>query len=183
MRLRLWFGTAMLLVQLVMGSGSANTLPAEVRTGLPGATLGASARITYFGFDIYDASLWVMPGFSVDDYQRHPFALTLTYRRTFTGESIAKRSVSEMRRQPGITEPQLAAWDSQMSALFPDVRNGDRLTGIHRPGEGAVFLLNGQAAGAIRDADFSRRFFGIWLSTQTSDTRLREALTTPVATR
>jgi len=184
MRLRLWLGAAMLLVQFVVGgSSSANTLPPEVRTGLPGATLGASARITYFGFDIYDASLWVGPGFSISDYDRHPFALTLTYHRNFTGESIAKRSVTEMRRQPGTTEPQLAAWENLMSTLFPDVRNGDRLTGIHRPGEGAVFLLNGQAAGAIRDADFSRRFFGIWLSTQTSDTRLREALTTPVATR
>ena len=70
-----------------------------------------------------------------------------------------------------------------MLRTFTNVRKGDRLTGIHRPGEGAVFLLNGQVAGTIREADFARRFFGIWLSDDTSDTRLREALTIPTVAR
>ena len=181
--LRRWHTVAVLLALLAVGSARANTLPPEVRAGLPDATLSGSGRFTYFGFDIYDASLWVSPGFSLADYSRHTFALTLTYRRDFTGESIAKRSTSEMRRQPGVSETQLAAWDGLMSSTFPNVRKGDRLTGIHRPGEGAVFLLNGQVAGTIREADFARRFFGIWLSDDTSDTRLREALTIPTVAR
>jgi hypothetical protein len=174
---------ALLLALLLAAGAGANTLPPEVRTNLPNATLGANSRFTFFGFDVYDANLWVAPGFSLGDYDRHAFALTLTYLRDFSGESIAGRSVSEMRRQTGVTDAQLATWNSLMSSTFPNVRKGDRLTGIHRPGGGATFLLNGLPAGSIEDAEFSRRFFGIWLSAQTSDTRLREALTTRVVAR
>jgi GPH family glycoside/pentoside/hexuronide:cation symporter len=64
-----------------------------------------------------------------------------------------------------------------MQEVFPNVRRGDRLTGVHQPGTGAVFLLNGRPLATIADEEFARRFFGIWLSPQTSDTRLRKALT------
>ena len=63
-----------------------------------------------------------------------------------------------------------------MDALFPDVQRGDRITGVHTPGQGARFYLNGQWIGDVADDTFSRRFFGIWLSTKTSQPRLREAL-------
>jgi len=56
------------------------------------------------------------------------------------------------------------------------VRKGDRVTGVHRPGQGAAFWVNGRASGEVLDADFARLFFGIWLSPDTSEPRLREAL-------
>jgi hypothetical protein len=40
----------------------------------------------------------------------------------------------------------------------------------------ARFWLNGQPRGELRDAEFTRLFFGIWLSPRTSQPRLREAL-------
>ena len=166
-----------------LGNASGMTAPREVHAELPNATLGGNIRFTFLGFSVYDASLWVTPGFATQDYDRHPFALVLTYLRDFTAEAIAQRSVSEMRRQPGATEATLDTWARRMREVFPDVRKGDRLTGTHRPGEGARFHANGQLAGSITDADFSRRFFGIWLSAQTSDSRLRDALAAPAATR
>ena len=63
-----------------------------------------------------------------------------------------------------------------MRAVFPDVKASDRLTGIHQPGVGAVFLFNGRAKGEIRDPAFAKAFFGIWLSAQSSEPRLRTAL-------
>ncbi len=162
---------------------AANPLPQELRQNLPGASLGGHARFTFLGFDLYDARLWAEPGFTTERYDLHPFALELTYLRDFTGESIADRSVVEMRRQPGATEAQFDTWKRWMRSAFPNVRKGDRITGLHRPGEGALFLVNGLPVGALRDADFSRRFFGIWLSAQTSDSRLREILLLQVAPR
>ena len=66
--------------------------------------------------------------------------------------------------------------------MIPDIKKGDRVVGIHRPGTGVVFFTNGQATGTIRDPDFGRMFFGIWLSTSTSEPRLREALLARVTT-
>jgi hypothetical protein len=39
-----------------------------------------------------------------------------------------------------------------------------------------AFLLNGRPLGEVRDPDFARVFFGIWLSPRTSEPALREAL-------
>lgn len=63
-----------------------------------------------------------------------------------------------------------------MRALFPDVKTGDRITGVHQPGTGAVFWSNSRRLGEVRDPAFARQFFGIWLSAQTSEPQLRRAL-------
>ena len=44
------------------------------------------------------------------------------------------------------------------------------------PGVGTRFFFNGSLRGEVADADFTRLFFGIWLSPKTSEPRLREQL-------
>ena len=172
-----------LVLAVAAGLAGARAVPNEVAGSLPNAVLGGNSRLTYLGFKVYDASLWVTPAFSVAEFDRHGFALELSYLRAFTGASIAQRSEVEMRRQGGVSEVKLAQWKQKMLDVFPNVRKGDRLVGLHRPGVGAVFLLNGQPLATIDDADFSRHFFGIWLSAQTSDLQLRRALVSQLAGR
>ncbi|MEJ7686316.1 MAG: chalcone isomerase family protein [Variovorax sp.] len=157
-------------------SSAAAPVPPELRTALPEAQRSGAARLTYWGFDVYDASLWVAAGFRPGDWPRHAFALQLHYLRAFDGEDIAKRSVNEMRRAGPMTATQSAQWLDAMKAAFPDVKKGDRLLGVYAPGAGVRFFHNGTATGTVRDADFAQRFFGIWLGPQTSEPALREAL-------
>ena len=73
----------------------------------------------------------------------------------------------------------LSAVETALAAMqvsFPDVRSGDRLTGLHNPSRGADFWLNGQARPGVADPEFSRLFFGIWLSQSTSEPEMRRAL-------
>ena len=56
-----------------------------------------------------------------------------------------------------------AGWQ-RCAMTFPDVKKGDRITGVHEPGVAAQFFVNGALKGEIRDAEFARRFFGIWLA-------------------
>lgn len=160
----------------------AQALPQELRPGLPAASLSGQARFTYWGFEVYQATLWVAPGFAAPAYEQSPFALELAYLRDFKGADIAKRSIAEMRRQTTMTPitpmtpAQEAAWETQMRALFPDVGNGDRITGVNQPAAGAVFWHNGRWLGEVRDPVFAKLFFGIWLSPQTSEPQLRRAL-------
>ena len=100
----------------------------------------------------------------------------LVYARQLVGEQIASRSLKEMNRIGRINDEQSARWLTAMTQLFPDVKDGDRLTGIQRPGVGTRFFLNGQFRGEVADAEFTRLFFGIWLSPRTSEPRLREQL-------
>ena len=81
-----------------------------------------------------------------------------------------------MRRATDYPAAKEANWQNAMEATFPDVKDGDRLTGLHSPKAGARFWFNGTARPSIADADFSRLFVGIWLSTSTSEPKLRGAL-------
>ncbi len=154
----------------------AQTLPHELRPAVPAAALAGQARMTFWGLEVYQATLWVAPGFADGSYEQYSFALELFYLRDIRGRDIAGRSIAEMRRQAPMTPAQEAAWEYQMRALFPDVKTGDRITGVNQPGTGAVFWSNGRLLGEVRDPAFARQFFGIWLTMQTSEPELRRAL-------
>ena len=97
----------------------------------------------YFTFNVYDATLWVAPGFSASRYAQSTFALQLRYLRSLDGHAIAQRSLVEMRRGASLTAPQEHRWLAAMQQAFPDVKAGDRITGLHQPGVGARFWFNG----------------------------------------
>lgn len=177
--LRTHVASWMLALSLGLGTlASAQAAPdsPEVRNALPEAALLGQARLRVWGFEVYDAALWVTPGFQAPQYTDHGFALTLQYLRELDGDAIARRSIDEMRRVGHFDEAQAARWLTQLRTLIPNVRKGDRITGIHLPGGEVSFLLNGRPTGALRDTLFARLFFGIWLSPQTSEPRLRDQL-------
>jgi len=155
--------------------GGASVSPAA-STPLEGARLVGQGTMRFLGFEVYRARLWAQPGFDADQYSAHPLALELTYQRNFTAEAIAKRSIEEMRRVGSFTPQQATRWQQALQAALPDVKPGDRLLGLYQPGAGAVFKMGGRVVGEVPDAEFSRLFFGIWLSPQTSEPGLRQEL-------
>lgn len=148
----------------------------EVAANLPQASWSGSAQLRFFGMAIYQAQLWVGAGFRARDYGQFPLALSLTYQRRVSGQTLAERSLDEMQRQTTLNAAQQADWLSAMQTLFVDVAANDRLTGVHLPEQGARFFLNGRSLGEVADPVFSHRFFGIWLDTTTSHPDLRVAL-------
>ena len=150
--------------------------PAEVSAAWPQARLVGSGQLRFMGFRIYDARLWAPATLSADSWPTQPFALELVYARTLQGAQIATRSLDEMRRQGQPDAATAQRWLAAMQAAFPDVKDGDRLTGLHLPDEGARIFHNGSLRSEWREPPLARRFFGIWLSPQTSDPALREAL-------
>jgi hypothetical protein len=152
-----------------------------VSAALQDKQLQGNARLRVWGFEVYDASLWAGPGFDAQRYAQHRFGLELSYLRSFKGRNIAERSIDEMRGIADITPEQATRWLAAMSELFPDVERGDRITGVHVPGSGARFYLNGKLRGELADEAFSRLFFGIWLSPKTSQPAMRATLLQSVA--
>jgi hypothetical protein len=155
------------------------TTPAEVTAELPGARLLGNGRLTFFGLHVYDARLWVADGFTAEQFAAKPLALELEYARTLYGRQIAERSLEEMKRVGGVAEDLAQRWLDAMKQTFPDVNKGDRITGLQKPGESTRFFFNAALRGEVRDAEFTRRFFGIWLAPQTTEPKLRLALLGP----
>ena len=156
-----------------------STLPQAMAKLEPSLAYRNQSLYTYFGFDVYLVSLWTAPDFQPEAGENQRLALELNYLRPFAAKDIAKRSLQEMRRVGAFSAVQEKQWLSDMQRVFPNVRKGDRLLGLHRPGESAVFWHNGEPRGEIRDPEFARLFFGIWLSPRTSAPALREALLAP----
>ena len=162
--------------QPVPGGPVRAAAPAWLAQRWPQAALQGQGRMRFWGLQIYDALLWVQPGFDPARFDAYPFALELVYLRALDGGQIAERSLTEMRPLPGFDASRADPWLARMKQLFPDVKAQDRLAGLHLPGQGAQFVLNGQLRGEVADPLFARLFFGIWLAPQTSEPRLRQSL-------
>ena len=148
----------------------------EVAAELSGAKLQGSGTLRFLGLRVYDARLWTAAAVPGADWAAAPLALELEYARSLDGVRIAERSLSEMRRQGDIAADVAERWLDAMKQIFPDVKAGDRITGVNVPGLGARFFINGRLKGEVRDLSFARFFFGIWLSPKTSEPALRDAL-------
>jgi hypothetical protein len=130
-------------------------------------------RMRWFGLHLYDAALWVA---GRDWRWERPFVLDITYARDFAGHKLAEASVSEMERL-GFSDPdKLARWRESLMEVLPDVRKGERITGVYRPGSGAEFYHQGRLRGVVRDPEFARAFFSIWLDPRTREPKLRASL-------
>lgn len=150
--------------------------PAEVRAEWPQVRLVGTGRMRFMGLRVYEARLWSPDALDAMNWSAQPFALEIVYARSFAGAAIATRSLDEMRRQIQPDGATAERWLQTLKATFPDVQEGDRLIGLHRPGDGARFHFNGMPRGEWRDPTLARQFFGIWLAPQTSEPSLREAL-------
>ena len=153
-----------------------STAPAELAAEWPASKLQGQGRLTFMTLRVYEARLWTGANPVGADWSGSLMGMELIYARSLSGAKIAERSLAEMQRQGEIDSTRSARWLSAMKQVFPDVKEGDRITGVNVPGVGARFFFNGKLVGDVRDADFARLFFGIWLSPKTSEPALREAL-------
>lgn len=135
--------------------------------------LVGEARLSMYFWDIYDASLVASNG---QFKQGEPFAFSLTYLRDFDGKDIASYSVDEMRKLGMVDEMKLAKWYQTMLEIFPDVKEGETITGIVDQGKSSHFFVGDQLLGLVHDEEFSVWFFSIWLSERTSEPEMRMKL-------
>jgi len=131
-----------------------------------------SGQLTWWGMTVYDVVLYAPEG----TYRPEtPHSLEITYRFSFTQAQLASRSLEEIERLYGKRSNREAVL-AQFRSVFPDVAPGDRITALHRPGEGADFYRGNVPLGRIADAGLAADFFSIWLDPGTSNPGLRSQL-------
>ncbi|GAB4528525.1 MAG: hypothetical protein Tsb0019_30490 [Roseibium sp.] len=140
---------------------------------VPAAELVGKGRMTFLGFNVFDAELYA-PGGAYRSSS--PFALKLTYLRNFRAGQITESSIKEIRRQGGVSEGQLASWERQMRSIFPNVAKGQSITGVRTAAGSTLFYSGNRKLGEIADPVFTKRFFDIWLGNRTRDPGLRAQL-------
>ncbi len=70
-----------------------------------------------------------------------------------------------------------------LECLKDEVRKNDQYDFVYVPGKGMVILKNGKLQGSVPSLAFKQAFFGIWLSDQPVDKKLRTAMLRSAANR
>ncbi len=146
---------------------------AYIEKHVPDAQKLGSGRLSVLLWDVYDATLYTS---GTHFNSERPFALKLNYLLDLKGVDIAERAVDEMRKQGLNDNGVLNQWSEQMKTIFPDVKEGDSLTGIRNSQGHALFYFNEKYVGSIKDTRFANHFFDIWLGKKTSEPELRNKL-------
>ena len=152
---------------------AAPPLPPAVAADNPGLKMLGEGTLRFFGIHVYDGSVWI-PGESYSPTGL--FALQLQYDIAVKGTALASKSVEEWKKQGLTDEAKMKRWEAEMSRIFPDIKSGDRLIGVHLPGKGAAFYSADKSLGLIADPEFASAFFGIWLAESTSEPKLRKQM-------
>lgn len=165
---------AALVAVSIVASAAASTKPSEINGVVNTPAPYGTASLTWLFLTAYDASLWTdAPVWSMDT----TFALTITYRMSFTREELVERTLEEMQRvSPGLQRATLTGFGASLRRAFQNVDSGDRITALLVPGAPVRFFHNGKPTHQIDGADFAEAFFGIWLSPRTSEPDVRAGL-------
>ena len=164
---------SLLLLTCISGIAQAAEMPAKLKPYITKGQIVGQGRLMFGLWSIYDVQLFAGNGVYAPN---KPIALVYSYLRNVKGKDIADSSRDEIKRL-GMKDPaKLAAWHTQLVAMIPDVHKGTVMSAVHIPGKQTIFLKNGKVIGAIRDKEFGRYFFDIWLSPKTKEPKLRAAL-------
>jgi hypothetical protein len=164
------------LLHVAYAEVEADAQSQPLRAFLRTPRLVGQQRLTYWGFDIYDASLWASSPFAPDAWAKQPLVIKLRYLRDFKGVDITQRSIDEMQSQRALTPAQLKSWSAALQALIPNVRSGESITGFYQPDKGMQLLHQDRLLGELSDTELAQRFLGIWLAPETSQRQLRQQL-------
>lgn len=144
--------------------------PSTLEPFLSSAKLQGSGKLTWWGFNIYEASFYRAGNLSSSE-----FALDMRYQKPFSGMSIASRSAEEMKRT-GMSDAQAAIWGRELATFMPNVESGQSLTAVYSPKQGTTFYHDGKQIAQIPGSEFPKAFFGIWFDAKTSAPKLRAEL-------
>ena len=63
-----------------------------------------------------------------------------------------------------------------LRAILPDVTDQNQIVGVADSDANTLFYLDGELIGEIREPQFTRAFFDIWLGERSSQPKLRDQL-------
>ncbi|WP_318477584.1 chalcone isomerase family protein [Photobacterium leiognathi] len=130
------------------------------------------ATLTWGLWDIYNSELKTPTGkYSGLDTD---LALIIRYLRDIDKDDLLQ-ATNEQWLHLGYSKQQITPWLTTLSAIWPNVKKGDRLIFVQRNGIGQ-FYQGTQPLGKPLSKSLTRSFIAIWLSPKTDYPELRKQL-------
>lgn len=150
-----------------------HSLPAPLKQEGFAAKQVGGGLLTWFGFEIYEASLWTTDGnFAGYDKLQQPTALSLWYRRGFSRDRLIEITQNGWTEFNLATPLQQERWSAQLAKIWVDTEKGSNMTALVTPGGETRFYNAQRFLGSVSDTAFGPAFLGIWLDERTHGTRL-----------
>ena len=150
---------------------AATQKPPELGSLIESRQAYGKTKLSKFLWDIYDISLWTDAAVWSPN---KPYAITIHYLRPFTRKELVDTTIEEMNRLGAPFNAE--SYRKKLQELFPNVREGDRITAYFNPASNVTFFFNGLKKGSVGNVNFSKYFSDIWLSPQTEEPEARDAL-------
>lgn len=162
-------------VSVLLGIGTVHarecagiSFPEELRSG--GATLklnGLGLReATVFKVDVYVAALYVVqtsPSADAILNSNTPKELILRFVRDVDRADVNKGWQEGFEKNAEGALPLLKERIEAFKQMMPDMKTGQRLRLVHKPGAGIQVDIDNAVKGTVKGDDFARALFSIWL--------------------
>jgi hypothetical protein len=150
---------------------------------LEGRTLSLNGlgmrKATFLKVNVYVAALYV-PQASSDAAAliaaSGPEKLILQFVRNVGADDLRKAWTEGFERNSKAELDALQTRIAQLNSWMSDIKTGQRLSFIRRPGVGIEVDVNGGAKGTIEGEDFARAFLSIWLGATPPNPELKSGL-------
>jgi hypothetical protein len=154
----------------------ARPVPQDVHNPIPLHKVG-EGNMTWWGFTLYNASLWTATGTYEKFENSLPVALHITYKKNILSEKLVETTVNEWKRLAFFDDQRRRYWGQQLATLWPDVKPEDSITTLVTTSKHTLFYTNGKLVGRIENPELSFALLSIWLHPDTVAPKLRARLT------
>lgn len=167
--------SALLALWLAGAVATAAPLPAPVIDQGYSLRKVGEGELRWFGFTIYDASLWTTTGRYTGFGPDETVALSLGYQRAFTREELVRVTETAWKK---LGQPEAALrerWLAELRREWTDVAPGHNVTTVVVPGGPTRFYDQRGRFAQVDDPAFGPAFLAIWLDPRSvvGDLRVR----------
>jgi hypothetical protein len=136
-------------------------------------------QATMFKVNVYVAALYVAKTSSDPNAllgSNTPSELILQFVRDVGADDLRKGWQEGFEKNSGTQLPALKERIAMLNGWMGDVKTGQRLTFIHKPGAGLEVNVNGAVKGSIKGDDFAKAFLSIWLGADPPNPEIKAGL-------
>ncbi len=127
-----------------------------------------------FFIKVYDAQLATRNGRYIGN---RSLCLSIDYDISIKASQFVKETEKQFRHLK-VDPKNITEWMPRVSSVMPSVSKGDNIVMYIDESGIASLYLNGDLSGDLGSSDLSSAFADIWLSTRSSEPKLRRALVT-----
>jgi hypothetical protein len=136
-------------------------------------------QATMLRVDVYVAALYVAETSTTGDVilkSNTPKELILHFVRDVGGADLGKGWDEGFENNAKSELPALKERIAAFKGMMADMRKGQRLRFVYKPGAGTQVDVNGAVKGTIKGDDFARALFSIWLGARPPNAELKTGL-------